>query len=699
MLLLLGMGTLAGVATGAVAYWRFHQSTLRQVEAQLTGVRRSKAFQVESYFRNIRQHVLTLSQEMSFVEGANELEREYSKLNNAYAHEPEYRDALRHYYLNEYIPALAQLVDVRPHVDDYLPYVPAALYLQNWYIIHNPFPYGQRGKLLAAKDESGYSNAHRRFHDSYRRIGDAFGYTDLMLLDLKDLAVVYSVQKLSDFGTSLTEGPYRETALARVAKQCRDSRENDAVYFTDFQAYEPSRGAPAAFVCSPIADRFGTRRGILAIQLGMTEIDRAVSGNRGWERDGLGKTGDSGIVGADYLLRSTARGFQQDPKGYIARLRARGVPEKRLNRIVNYGTTALQQEVRLPSVERALRGEEGVMRQKGSSGEPSIISYGPLRMEGLKWTFATRMDETEALASVRRAGNEMISMIAGVLALMLVFGVLISRRLVNRIQALADAAKGISRGDLSVRVPTGGRDELSHLFSTFNFMADSIQRKTAEIEEKNRENESLLLNILPSPVAARLKGGESVIADHFADVTVLFADLVGFTVLSGQRPPDEIVNMLNDLFRRFDAIAHRLGIEKIKTIGDAYMAVAGLPTAYPDHARRMAEMALNMIEEVARFGRDHGLETSLRIGLNSGPVVAGVIGSTKFIYDLWGDTVNIASRMESHGMPGAIQLTRSVYEQLKNDYEFEYRGEIEVKGKGPTQTWMLLRPSSVLPFD
>jgi class 3 adenylate cyclase len=209
------------------------------------------------------------------------------------------------------------------------------------------------------------------------------------------------------------------------------------------------------------------------------------------------------------------------------------------------------------------------------------------------------------------------------------------------------------------------------------------------IEQKNRENERLLLNILPREIANRLKEGESEIADNFADPTVLFDDLVGFTALSSKTPAAEIVEMLNGLFSRFDQAAKELGIEKIKTIGDCYMAVCGLPGRCPDHAHRMARMALRMVEATRQYGQEKDLNLQLRIGLNSGPVVAGVIGTTKFIYDLWGDTVNLASRMESTGVPGQIQVTRSVYEQLKDRFELESRGTIQVKGKGEIETWLL----------
>jgi class 3 adenylate cyclase len=167
-------------------------------------------------------------------------------------------------------------------------------------------------------------------------------------------------------------------------------------------------------------------------------------------------------------------------------------------------------------------------------------------------------------------------------------------------------------------------------------------------------------------------------------------DLVGFTVLSGKTSASTIVEMLNGLFSRFDQAASELGIEKIKTIGDCYMAVCGLPKPRSDHAERMARMALRMVEATEEYGKKNGLNLRMRIGLNSGPVVAGVIGTSKFIYDLWGDTVNLASRMESTGVPGQIQVTRSVYERLKDSFEFESRGVIQVKGKGEIETWLLL---------
>ncbi len=222
-----------------------------------------------------------------------------------------------------------------------------------------------------------------------------------------------------------------------------------------------------------------------------------------------------------------------------------------------------------------------------------------------------------------------------------------------------------------------------HLFT------GDTSRAEARLAEEHRRSERLLLNILPEAISARLKENGDAIADGFAEVTVLFADLVGFTELSQKLSPAELVVMLNRTFSAFDDLAEELGVEKIKTIGDCYMVAAGLPERRSDHAQIVARMALGMRDTLAKINHEGGYKLRIRIGLHTGPVVAGVIGKRKFIYDLWGDTVNTASRMESSGAPGEIQVTRQVYERLTSGFELERRGLIQVKGKGEMETYLL----------
>lgn len=212
-----------------------------------------------------------------------------------------------------------------------------------------------------------------------------------------------------------------------------------------------------------------------------------------------------------------------------------------------------------------------------------------------------------------------------------------------------------------------------------------------QLTAEQAQSERLLLNILPQSIAARLKqSSTTTLAEQFPEASVLFADIVGFTQLSTRIPPTEMVELLNQIFSLFDQLAEKHDLEKIKTIGDAYLVVAGLPIPRPDHAQAIAHMALDMQKALAEFNIKAGQDFRIRIGINTGPVVAGVIGLKKFIYDLWGDTVNIASRMESHGLPDCIQVTSEVYELLKGEYVFQERGVITVKGRGEMTTYLLL---------
>ena len=220
-------------------------------------------------------------------------------------------------------------------------------------------------------------------------------------------------------------------------------------------------------------------------------------------------------------------------------------------------------------------------------------------------------------------------------------------------------------------------------------LRDQEQAYLDQLRVEREKSERLLLNVLPKSIADRLKQGESTIADSFPDVSVLFADLGDFTRRSTEVPAPELVHMLNEVFSKFDWLAELHLLEKIKTIGDAYMVVGGLPTPRPDHVEAVAEMAFDMQKVATKLNWGDGKNFELRIGISTGPVVAGIIGSKKFIYDLWGDTVNIASRMESLGQLGAIQVSEPTYEQLKDKYTFERRGKIEVKGKGKMTTYFL----------
>ncbi len=304
-------------------------------------------------------------------------------------------------------------------------------------------------------------------------------------------------------------------------------------------------------------------------------------------------------------------------------------------------------------------------------------------------------------AALDAAGALAIRLSILVIILALIVSITMGTLLTRSVMALSETVKRFADKDFAARTRIASRDEIGQLGTSFNTMAETIQahadnleglvaQRTSELQHEKATSERLLLNVLPGPIAERLKQGDGIIVDRFDHVSVLFADIVGFTAMSAQRTPEAMVTMLNDLFSQFDRLADIHLLEKIKTIGDAYMVVAGVPEPSAGHARDISRMALDMIGVLEDYSKKIGVDLNIRVGIHTGSVVAGVIGKKKFIYDLWGDTVNTASRMESHGAPGKVHVTAAVHALLRTSFEFEARGPMEIKGKGAMDTYFLI---------
>jgi guanylate cyclase len=227
-------------------------------------------------------------------------------------------------------------------------------------------------------------------------------------------------------------------------------------------------------------------------------------------------------------------------------------------------------------------------------------------------------------------------------------------------------------------------------FLVLRYFIDQKNKAYALLAVEQEKSDNLLLNVLPKEIADILKEKNQTIANHFDEASILFADLVGFTLLTESMAPEEMIGLLNDIYSHFDGLVDKYRLEKIRTIGDNYMVVSGVPTPRADHAQALAKMALDMLKFTESLPVQNGTQINFRIGINSGPLVAGVIGKKKFHYDVWGDSVNTASRMESHGVPGKIQATMDTYRILKDEFIFEPRGILDVKGKGNMETWFLV---------
>lgn len=643
---------------------------------QLKSLRASKAAQVEAYFQGMRSQVEVLAEDQMLVDAVRELQAAFRNLRGKELN-PDETAQLLAFYEQTFLPKLAEnVLSGTPQLDYYLPNEEATRYLHLHYIAANPQPIGSKDDLdEAAGDLSPYREVHRRYHPIFRNIVRKLGYYDFFLIDVQTGDVLYTVEKETDFAANLLTGPYSGTGLAAAYKAVKEQQLKGFVKIVDFRSYPPTYHLPAAFIAGPIFDRHECV-GVLAFQLSVDDLNRVMTGGRNWQRDGFGKTGETILVGPDYLMRSESRFLLEDPERYLASLAGYHVPERTVAAIRELKTSVLQQKVQTEATEGALgRREENTVEIVDYRGTKVLVSYAPLNLgDGdLEWAVIAKIDSAEAMAPI----DQLVRRV-GIVSTLLLLGatlvaMLLAASFVRPIERLIAGAREVGRGNTEVRLKVTSQAELGELAHSFNAMVQSLDEKARLVREKNHENEKLLLSILPRGVAKRLRDGEDQIADSHASVTVLIAELVGFTELVKEIEPEHAVALLNDLVCAFDDATEKNGVEKFRTVGTLYMAVGGLSMPRPDHHRCLVDFARDMVQTLQRFNRERGCDLVLSIGISSGPVVAGLVGGDRFIYDLWGDTVRLAGEIRRPGRAedSSIRVTGSVYDRIRDIYRFK----------------------------
>ena len=686
MLMLLGVCISSIIAIAYVGYNNGRQALNNSIQNQLVSVRETKAYQIERYFQQVRAQVQTFSQgEVSnAVKG---LTQAYQELEDSKI-QLTWHEQLKSYYDDEFLPKLAENTEGRPLLYSYLPQNSAARYLQHYYISGNSNPIGEKEFLNDANDGSSYSKIHQTIQPVYNNFISQLSYYDLFLIDAKTGNIVYSVKKEADFGTNLFRGPYSTSGLASVFKKAVNANDPNFVATSDFAPYRPSYAEPAAFVASPIFDVNSSELvGVLALQLSADEIDNIMTGNNDWEEEGLGQSGETYLVGDDYGMRSNSRFLIEQPEEYFKAVTKRGLPKKQIGFIKRFNSSILHQQAETEAIRQALNNRTGFEIAKDYRGVNTLNAYRPLELEDLEWAINAKIDTQEAFEPIKDFQRKVLLATAIIVLLVTMVASILSYYFIKPIRTLIDGFRQVGKGSTDVKVKVKSRDEFRELANSFNEMVDNLDHQKKLVQEKNEENEQLLLSILPEPVAVRVKKGEESIGDSFSNVTVLFADLGGFVELSETLPASQTVGLLNDIVSAFDDAAEKYGVEKHKTIGSGYMAVCGLSVPRLDHAKRTIDFAKDMLRIVRRFNREHNTDLKLRIGVNAGSVVAGIVGKDKFIYDLWGDTVNVANRLQSIGEWNTIQVSESVHNRIAEFIEdFEPVENAEI-GKEKIPVW------------
>lgn len=699
LMLLVSLGSI--LAIGWVGYRSAHSAITHAVHNHLQSVRHAKTSGLMAMLESLRDQVVALSDGKLAAEAMAGFRQAYRGLSDETL-TPEEEQALRDYYADHYLPALKDTLGGSPQTEQYLPDEPAQRYLQYHYVakptdIAKPTDApatdvpAQATTPASTGDDSLYSRTHAAVHERLERLGTLFGYEDILLIDDDTLEIVYTLRKRPDFATNLRNGPYASTNLAKAVAILARDRDRDTFKVVDTELYRPDLGRPVGFVLSPIFD--GPEMiGILALEFPIDRIVNLLSGNNQWEREGMGKTGECYVVGPDFTMRSRSRFMVEDPKGFVESLRTSSLTASIVDQIERQQTVINQLPVKTPSVEEALLGREGLTTVRDYRGIPVISSYGPLDLNSLRWAVVAEMDVAEAYKPIDDYARRAVLTTTALALATTLLALVSSWLLVRPLKQLAAAARKIGAGETAVSVDLNTRDEFGELARVFNDMSASLQRQRTELEDKARENQELLLNILPAAAIEQRREGDERATRQFADVTVLVAEFGGVDDIGGRGNDSRSMSLLGDLVAACDEAAERCGVEKVRAVGAMYLAVCGLSVSRPDHAARAMLFARELSKIVSAFDREHGAPLTLSVGINSGPVVGGVVGRHKFLYDLWGDTVAIASRLAAHD-GGVIHVTESVHARLSDLYSFEGPIDMELRGQGVVKTWRLAIPT------
>lgn len=659
----------------------------QRIFSQLTSVRFSKAYQIETYFKTLRNQLETLSESRLAVEAMTEFNREFKQLNQR-SISLDQDKAVEDYYNQEFLPRLAKNIEGVPVFETYRPNSPESRYLQYNYIANNPHPVGKKDNLESAKDDSGYSKVHARHHSLFRNLIKRFGYYDLFLIDAETGDVVYTVYKETDFSSNLYKGTYSNTNLAQVAKQVRDNPDRGATQLVDFQFYRPSYNAPAAFMATPIYD--GTRRvGILVIQLPVDEINRVLGGDRSWKQDGLGDSGETYLVGDDLRLRSAARLFIENPTAYLDVLRQNRVRSETVRLVEQMKTSLLLHPIETDAAREAVQGSSGTRIIKGYRGADTLSSYAPMNIPGVNWGIISEMSLSEAYTPISSLQSYLLLCTIVLILVVTLYTTLASQRFMRPIDLMVQRFHNPEVGDLSDELEITSQNEISELANILNSLMEQIRQKTAAIIQKDQENETLLLNILPRPVMQRRQQGDQNIIDQLSQVTIIVIQIGDLEKISQQRGNQTTVDSFTELVTFLDSKAEQLGIERLNCFGDRYIAACGLSKPRMDHVKRSVDFAQDTLNLVKEVNQKYNLNLSLRIGIHTGNLTAALIGQKKFQYDIWGEPIRVASQLTQQAGANTIRVTQAIYDRVQDLFPFEPGQRITLEDKSTLPTWVL----------
>jgi len=489
-----GIAFLSSLIIGLIAYVRGKDALERETFNKLTAVREMKATQIEDYYNGITDQVRVFAGDPTTVFAIKRFRRGFQTIDSAFGLTPEKMEVvnarLRDYYEQEFLKRLNG--GQRTNAENEMPADTNARLLQYLYIVNNPNEVGSKQKLDRATDQSPYSDAHARFHPSFREYLETFGFYDIFLVDDSTGKILYTVFKEVDFGASLLEGSFKGTNISKAFLEARASDDKNFVKLVDFQPYHPSYNAPAAFIAAPVFD--GDKKlGVLIFQMPIDRINAIMTNNHQWAKVGLGESGETYIVGDDFTLRNQSRFLIEDSADYFTMIRNLGTPPATLEKIRAFNSSIGLQEVRTEGTQAALQGKTDSRIFPDYRGVPVLSAYRPLDITGMHWAIMSEIDEAEAFSHVHQLRSYLAWGFAGMVVFIIIVSLIISRKITKPLKILTYDAMELARGNFDVEIGIRRKDEIGILALSFRKMQLSIKRLVEELREINHNLEDKVI--------------------------------------------------------------------------------------------------------------------------------------------------------------------------------------------------------------
>ncbi len=674
MLLVSSLASLAVIC--GVEYIAGRHALLPAASERMVELREAQTRAIEMLFADLTNSLVVYSRGSTADEAVQAFTAGFDQLADAPT-DPGQQRALENFYTNKLIKPIQQATGEKLDIAALLPSSNAQKYLQVHYAVPAS---GASAAPDDAGDGSGWSAANARFNNYFREIATRFDYRDAILLDTRG-NLVYSANKGPALGTNILTGPYRESNLRDAYEKAMAADSIDFVWITDFHPFQAALGMPIAWLVSPI-NSAGKTNGVLALPLPISKVNRIMTVDQHWKAAGMGATGETYLAGPDGLMRSDSRLFLQDPEKYKHDAVAAGTPPDIVEKAIRWHGTTLVQPVETAAVRAAQRGQTGTLIDTGYLGGRELAAYAPLHVPNsdLRWSILATRDSVEAYDRIESFTRTLVLTTAALVFVICVAAMLVAQIFVRPLRRLQAGAQEISAGTYDITVPVTSRDEIGDLTVAFNEMSRNLQIKDELLTEQRKENDRLLLSLMPEPIVRRYRDGEQTIAQEHQDVAVIFADIVGLDEISNGLSGNELVGIIDELVREVDSAAETLGVESVRTVHNGFLASCGLNVPRLDSVPRTIDFAIEMQRIIERFNSRTGHHLSIRAGVNTGNVISGLVGQTSVIYDMWGAAVNLAHQMRSGATESGVYVTSEVYELMRDIRQFTPAGSIVVDG-------------------